>query len=414
MKTKLTTLTLALVAATCGQVMAAPLATNERDIQSQFSIDTQRKFQLFADSDHRDLVWYVPKEGQIAINGADTATPRPRFSIVSRYSTSGVFAGLEQAVLGGAFDTTGNRGALLKLETEARAKGLRISPATASKATTNFMLSDVAFDSNGRANIRCENKAVPGTIFTVPECLVLSDTNEWLPTSMLASFQANTPSGNTSVSTYIPFQAVSMPDATPEMRDLMNGSNWDSHIQATTTWELTTLARTQVARININWERTFEQASTFTAIHLNSCLEVEIQTFFRRLADNANGQSGITIEYLHDDGTYKTTPPNQEKFEKVVQALYESIRNELFVEMRDYGQSQLGPVNTEARATFTLRANYEKLIFKRNETRYLTWNPGSSITNAKTNMTIQCLKGGFGQVVSWDMTDAACRSIVGQ
>ena len=174
------------------------------------------------------------------------------------------------------------------------------------------------------------------------------------------------------------------------------------------------MARTQVARININWERTFEQASTFTAIHLNSCLEVEIQTFFRRLADNANGQSGITIEYLHDDGTYKTTPPNQEKFEKVVQALYESIRNELFVEMRDYGQSQLGPVNTEARATFTLRANYEKLIFKRNETRYLTWNPGSSITNAKTNMTIQCLKGGFGQVVSWDMTDAACRSIVGQ
>lgn len=414
MKTKISLVAATLIAATTLPVLAAPLAQNERDITGLFSVDVQRKFNLFADSDHRDLVWYVPKEGQVAINGATTASPKPRFSIVSRYSTSGVFAGQEQAVLGGAFDTSGSRGDLLRLESEARAKGMRISPAAASKATTNFMLSDIAFDSNGRANIRCENKPVPGTIFTVPECLVLTDSNEWVSTTVLASFQAQTPQGNTSVSTYIPFQAVSMPDTTSEMRQLMDGSTWDAHIQATTTWELTTLARTQVARININWERTFEQASTFMAIHYNSCVEAEIQTFFRRLADNANGQSGITIEYLHDDGTYRSTPPNQEKFEKVVQALYEQIRSELFVEMRDYGQSQLGRVGTEARATFTLRANYEKLIFKRNETRLLTWNPGSSITTAKTNMTLQCLKGGFGAPVTWAMDDAACRDIVGQ
>ncbi len=413
MKSRFSTLALAISSLIASQVVAAPLSHDERDVSSLFSIDTQQKFQLYADSDHRDLIWYVPKEGMVAINGATTATPRPRFSIVSRLTTSGPFAGMEQAVLGGAFDTTGNRGALLKLEAEAKAKNLRISPAPASKATTSFLVSGVHFDSNGRANVRCaEEMHGPYPVYV---CKAMSDNGEWINTTILNSFIAQSPTGNTSVSTYIPFQAVSMPDYTPEMRELMqSGSNWDAHIQANTKWELTTLARTQVARINIDWERTFEQASTFSAIHLNSCLEVEIRTFFRRLADNADGTSGITIEYLQDDGSYKPTPPNRQKFEEMVKALEESIRNELFVELRDYGQSQLGPVNTEARATFTLRANYEKLIFKRKETRYLSYNPGSKITDATTNMTLQCLKGGFGQVVSWDMADAACRNIVGQ
>lgn len=396
---------------------AAPMAQSEKDITGHFSVDTQLKFNLFADNQDAKLVWYVPKEGQVAISGATTATPRPRFSVLSRFNTSGFWAGQEQAVIGGAFDTTGNRGALLKLEAEAKAKGWRISPAPASKATTRFMLSDIYFSGQGRAQIQCENKdgIFNGIPFTVPECKVLDDDGQWVNTDVLTSFLTTSPTGLTSTSTYIPFQAVTNPNIVNEVRELMSsGSNWDAHIQATTQWELTTESKTQVARINIDWARTFEQASTFFAIHYNSCLEVEVQTFFRRLLDNQNGESGITIEYRQPDGTYSDNPTNIAQFDMAVQSLYQSVRDELFVELRDYGQSQIGRVNTEARAVFTMRANYEKLIFKRNETRYLTWNPGSKITNAQTNMTIQCVKGGFGLPVSWDMDDAACREIVGQ
>lgn len=397
---------------------AAPMSHEEKDINGYFTADTQNKFNLYADNQDSKLVWYVPKEGQIAINGASTATPRPRLSVVSRMSPYGIWAGQEQVVVGGAFDTTGNRGALLKLEAEAVARGWRISPAPAAKSKTRFMLSDVYFDGNDRANVRCENKTgeFNGMPFVVPECSVLNDDGEWQRTDVVASFQAMSPSGSSSVSTYIPFQVVTTPTVSYEIHQVMEaGANWDAHIQATTEWELTTHARTQIARINIDWERVFQQASTYTAIHFNSCVEAEIQTFFRRLLDNQNGQSGITIEYRQPDGTYSGTPTNVAQFDNSVQSLYESIRDELFVELRDYGQSQLGQVSTEpSNAVFTLRANYEKLIFRRKESRYLTWNPGTKITNALTNMTIQCAKGGFGLPVSWDMDDAACREIVGQ
>ena len=387
-------------------------------ILSECSTNTQLKYNLYADNQDSKLVWYVPKEGQIAINGASTATPRPRCSVVSRMSPYGIWAGQEQAVIGGAFDTTGNRGALLKLEQEARSLGWRVSPAPASKSKTRFMLSDIYFTGQGRAQVQCENKTgeFNGIPFTIPECSALNDDGEWIKTDVIASFQATSPSGRSSVSTYIPFQAVTTPTVTYEIRQLMDsGSNWDAHIQATTEWELTTHAKTQVARINIEWARVFEQASTYFAVHFNSCVEAEVQTFFRRLLDNQNGESGITIQYRQPNGTYSDNPTNIEQFDMAVQSLYQSVRDELFVELRDFGQSQLGNVSTEpSGAVFTMRANYEKLIFRRNESRYLTWNPGSKISNALTNMTIQCTKGGFGLPVSWDMDDAACRDIVGQ
>lgn len=415
---KFTTLAMSILSIASLSAVAAPMSHDEKDIAGYFTADTQNKFNLYADNQDSTLVWYVPKEGQIAINGASTVTPRPRLSVVSRMSPYGIWAGQEQVVLGGAFDTTGHRGALLKLEAEAKARQWRISPAPASKAKTRFMLSDIYFDNDGRANINCENKEgeFNGIPFVIPECSALNDDGEWQRTDVVASFQTMTPSGNTSVSTYIPFQLVTTPAVTYEIRQLMDaGANWDAHIQATTQWELTTQARTQLARINIDWERVFQQASTYTAIHFNSCVEAEIQTFFRRLLDNQNGQSGITIEYRQPDGTYSDAPTNVAQFDNAVQSLYESIRDELFVELRDYGQSQLGQVNTEpSGAVFTLRANYEKLIFRRKEARYLTWNPGTKISNASTNMTIQCAKGGFGLPVSWDMDDAACREIVGQ
>ena len=169
------------------------------------------------------------------------------------------------------------------------------------------------------------------------------------------------------------FQLVTTPSATPEIRQIMmSGANWDASIQATTDWQLTTHARTQIARINIDWERVFQQASTYTAVHLNSCVEAEIETFFRRLLDNQNGQTGITIEYKQPDGSYSENLIIAQ-FDQAVQSLYESIRDELFVELRDFGQSQLGNVDNEpSGAVFTLRANYEKLVFRRNESRYLT------------------------------------------
>ena len=270
---------------------------------------------------------------------------------------------------------------------------------------------------DGRIDTHCETEEWTGPNGTVliPVCKALNNQGEWVNTDFLSKFRAATPRGNSTVSTYIPFQATSMPDWDFTIQEWMEtGSNWDANIQAVAEWELTTAKKVRVARINIDWSRTFEQASTFFAIHNNACLEVEIGTFFKRLLDNQNGESGITVEYLQADGSYAKEPTTEEHFIQTVEAVRKEMRDELFNEMRDFGQSQIGDVNREATAMYTLRANYEKLVFKRNETRYVSWNPGSSVTNASTNMNIQCVRGGFGTQVTWDMDDAACREIAGQ
>ncbi|WP_018692166.1 hypothetical protein [Algicola sagamiensis] len=411
-----TLLSIAVAALVPFTAYSAPLDPSERDMASQFSVDMQRAFNIYADSDHRDLVWYVPKVGQIALTGVNTGNPRPRFSVYSRAPWTGFLAGQDLVHFGGAFDTTGGIGDLRQLEREAQAKGLRVSPATAAKATTKFLLTDLVVGNNGRIDTEChtETWTGPNGEVQIPVCTALNNDGERVSTDFMYKFRATTPRGSSSVSQNIPFQGVTMPEWVFPIQDLMEtGSNWDANFQAVTEWELTTLRKTRVARININWSRTFEQASTYFGIHNNACVDIEVQTFFRRLLDNQNGESGITVEYLHDDGTYKPEPINDEQFDNVVDAVYQEMRNELFNEMRDYGQSQLGRVDTEATAMFTLRANYEKLIFKRNETRYVSWNPGSSVHNASTNMTVQCVLGGFGTSVTWDVDSEACRQLAG-
>ncbi|ATC93708.1 hypothetical protein [Pseudoalteromonas tunicata] len=397
--------------------IAAPLDQSEKDIQGLFSVDTQQAYTLYADSADQNLVWYVPKVGQIALSGASTSAPKPSFSVYARAPWTGIFSGQNLVHFGGAFNTSGDRGALLKLESEAHAQGLRISPAQAAKVTTKFLLTDLIVGNDGRINTQCDTEEWngPNGLVLIPVCKALNSEGEWVNTDFLSKFRTATPRGNSTVSTYIPFQATSMPDWDFTVQEWMEtGSNWDANIQAVAEWELTTVKKVRVARINIDWSRTFEQASTFFAIHNNACLEVEVGTFFKRLLDNQNGESGITVEYLQADGTYANEPTSEEQFIQTVEAVRKEMRDELFNEMRDFGQSQIGDVNREATAMYTMRANYEKLVFKRNETRYVSWNPGSSVTNASTNMNIQCVTGGFGTQVTWDMEDPACRSIAGQ
>ncbi len=412
------TITMAVAASLFSSMsISAPLDPSEKDIQGLFSVDTQQAYTLYADSIDSNLVWYVPKVGQIALSGADTESPKPRFSVYARAPWTGFFAGQDLVHFGGAFNTSGDRGTLLRLESEAHAKGLRVSPAQASKVTTKFMLTDLVINNDSRIDTECEFEEWTGPNGTVniPICKALNNQGEWVNTDFLSKFRAATPRGNSSVSTYIPFQATSMPQWDFVVQEWMEtGSNWDANVQAVVEWDLTTVKKVRVARINIDWSRTFEQASTFFAIHNNACLEVEVGTFFKRLLDNQNGESGITVEYLQEDGTYANEPTSEEQFIQTVEAVRKEMRDELFNEMRDYGQSQLGDVDREATTMYTMRANYEKLIFKRNETRYVSWNPGTSITNASTNMNIQCVTGGFGLAVEWDMDDPACRDIAGQ
>lgn len=398
---------------------AAPMDPSEVDISGRFSVDVQRAFHLYADSDNSSLVWYVAKQGTIALSGAGNGrAPRPRFSVYAKRPWSGVLAGEELVYFGGAFDTTGIRGDLLKLEAEARGQGLRISPAPASKATTKFLATGFEIGNDGRVDTDCtfEEWTGPGG-FTVlvPKCEALNGNGEYQATDFMYQFRAVTPRGESTASQYIPFQGTSMPEWTFTIEDMMyNGDNWDANLQAVTEWELTTERKTRIARVNIDWKRTFEQASTFAAIHNWACVDIEVGTFFRRLVDNPDGNSGITVEYLQEDGSYSDTPSNNNQFNQAVDALVKEVRDELFNEIRDYGQSQLGDVDREASAVFTLRANYEKLIFERNETRYLSWNPGTAIKNSSTNMAVQCMNGGFGTPVTWNMEDETCAAMAGE
>lgn len=405
------------LAAAISSATAAPMDPTENPIAKEFTVDVQRAFHLYGDTLDPKLVWYVAKQGMVALNGTSTGLPQPRFSVYSRMPWNGVFAGENLVYFGGAFDTTGNLGDLNRLQAEAHAKGMTISPAKASSASTKFLATGFEVGADGRVDTKCEFEewtAPNGNVVLVPICEAMSRDGEYRTSDFMYQFRSAVPRGNSSTSEYIPFQGTTMPGWDFTIGDLMaTGSNWDANLQGVVEWELTTEAKTRVARIVVDWKRTFEQASTFTALHNWSCVDIEIQTFFRRLVDNPDGNSGITVEYLHPDGIYRQDPVDDAQFHKVVDGVYQDMRNELFNEMRDYGQSQLGPVNTEATAVFTMRANYEKLIFERNETRYIAWNPGTSITNANTNMTVSCVKGGFGMPVVWDMDTAACRDLAG-
>jgi hypothetical protein len=134
-----------------------------------------------------------------------------------------------------------------------------------------------------------------------------------------------------------------------------------------------------------------------------------VDIIFKQLVQKGRG---VSVEYYHADGSYHPEATNNAEFIKVVEAVRRELGDELFQQIRKYGASPLGEVSTDVHSFFTLRANYEKQIIKRHETRYINWNPGMKMEKPQTNMGIDCVQGGFGSPVKWSDIPA-CQAVVG-
>jgi hypothetical protein len=413
----------ALTALPMSQAHAAPLSEAAKDVHSQFSADMQDKFYLLGDTDDDQLVYYIPRRGAVAVQSPQSDNPIPRFSILSRIPSFGFFAGYELTQMGGSFSTTGDLGALSQLQAEAAAKHLRVAPAPVSQSAASFAVAGQVDPVTGRIDVQCEFEeskitASDGTVRTIkaPICKTRQNPDEdyGLDTNVMYKF-AFTPLANNSTSARdVSFQATTLPDVTPQLRTLMQtGAQWDGVITSNVNWVVRTSNLTRQARAHINWQRTLEQASTFAAVHINSCVDAEVKAFFSKIVDcTKEDECGVRMEYLQADGkTWGDRAPNDANFINVVNELDRDLRRELFNEIKP----KLGPVSTQTSSVFTLRANYEKLIVDRNEIRYLTYNPGPTDFEAETRTNISCLMGGYEDGrVTWNLDDAGCVALLGR
>lgn len=423
-KALLSAAVVALSIGSAGQAVAAPMSPSARNVAQYFSATVQDAFTLMGDTDDLSLVYYVPRRGGVAVQSPQSASPIPRFQISAYYPTFGFFAGEELTSLGGSLSTTSDLGALGQLQSEATAKGMRISPAPATKAQTKFLLSGYA-PPNGRVEIKCEKEIIQIITPTgprdvvIPKCFTHQDPSQpyELDTNVMYRFNSLPALGGSVVAQDISFQATTLPGWTNQLRTLMaTGAQWDNVLSAKIDWEIKTSELTRQARFHVNWSSLFEQASAFAAFHLSSCVDIEVRAFFQRLVQcSAENECGIRIEYLQSNGTWGPTAPNDANFINVVNAVQKRLQDELFNEVRKYTTPVNGQVSNQATSIFTLRANYEKLILEKNEVVYIQYNPGPTDVQAPTMLNVSCLTGGFEMGrVNWNMNDPGCRALIGQ
>lgn len=393
---------------------ASPVAPEQKPVSVQFSEEVLANFELYADSDSNTLIWYVPKNGSVAMLGS-SSNPVPRFNANFFTEFSGAFAGQTVAVLGGSFSTAGFAPQRVQLQTEATRLGVQIAPAQAKKATTKFIVSGLDTDGKLHANCTTTKLVVTNpttgvsTEVSMPKCEIIYDDGTVREVDTIQKFTALVPVGQTSVSTSIPFQAKTTPEYTNSVvSNLAVGANFDESLSAVVDWEIPTTSITRTARFTINYNQVFEKATTFAAIHNWACVDIEVSTFFQRLVR----EGSIKVEYLNANNQWVLNAPNASDFVGAVAALEREIRDEIFTEMRSYAQPNLPNVSRQASAVFTLRANYEKQIFRVNETRVFNYNPGPVIKTARTDMFVGCLTGGFGQAVVAS-TSASCKALFG-
>lgn len=413
----------AIFSITAAVAQAEPMNPASKAAPGTFSARILSAFTLFADSDDPALVYYIPLRGGLAVQSPASPRPIPRLSVTSRTLNDGLFFGDEISYLGGSFSTVGDAGALAQLQTEATKQGLKLQPAPVTEAKTTFMTTGRILE-NGRIDLVCEKKPFSFTKdgqtvnTTTTECKTRGSTDEPYARSIELMYRFNSlPVTSSNIVSDVPFQAVLFDSGTNIVRNLLNsGQSWDSFLTSKVDWKLKTQRKTRKAVIEIQWDQLFEQAEAFASYHNYSCVDVELKAFYDKLATcNDASKCGVKVLYQKDGSTELTPiPPNDADFIQVVNVIKDQVQNELFAQVAAAGTSQLGRVNQSKNAQFVLRANYERRVFKRKDSREILWNPGATVDAASTFMNVSCVKGGFSFPIEWDMENPGCKSLLGQ
>lgn len=412
---------------TVSAARAEPMSPKDKNVAADFSVNVQNEFELLADTEDDSLVYYIPRQGNVLVQSPQSASPRPRFNVSSRAMRFGVmaklFPGEEFTYVGGVLSTTGNLGALLRLQDEARALGYRVAPSPVSSSAVKFMaMGTLDPEGSGRIDVRCDLEEDPDVIvdgepLAVPKCYTRSNPDGEYDINTNAIYKLNSSRAprNGTVARDIRFRSVIFPTFTDSIMDtMMVGGSWDDVLGAQVKWKVLAQRKTHQARVTVRWKRLFEQASSFVAMHLNSCFELELKAFFQKIVDcNNPNECGVFVEYRRPGGGWTDEAPNNADFVAVVNEVEAALRDQLFNEILPTS-SKLGQVSDSVSSQFTLRANYEKRIVRRNETIRVRYNPGAEDVDVATDFGIDCLMGGFGDRVSWNLDDPGCAAILGQ
>ncbi len=403
-----------------GLTSAVPVDPSDVNVEKDFSVDMQAQFHLYADSDDSKLVWYVPKQGIIGLLNPAHPNPRPRFSAYTSVPFTGLFAGQTLTYIGGAFSTTGIQKHLKMLEQEAISQGKRIAPAQAAKAETRFLLTGAEVGNDGRMDVDCTTEEYTnnqtGQTIRIPKCFVKTRDGEKVQTELFYKFRSFTPQANSSVSQYIPFQAVSFPGVDATLMQLMQpgfASNLDAVVQAQTAWDLTMEKRINVARITISWPKLIDHAAGYSKEKSNSMNQQEVGQYFQQVVQQQNQQqTGVQVQYINPEtGQLQQEPVDQNHQQQVQDAVQQTLQSQVFAQVVDYGQSQLGQ-QQQQQGQYVPRANFEKATMTSNEVTIVSWKRATGFAQPTTNMTIDCLSGGFGTPVVWDNDTAGCKELL--
>lgn len=318
--------TVALLSTPVGATPVSPLVVN---MTSQFSVDVQRRFHLFADSHDSQLVWYVPK-----IGGIRNVAGAPALQVISSLIDGGPFSGMQALKIAGEFSTAGLAGDITLLQQDAARLGLRIQAAAATAANTQIMLGGFAVDSSGQMEASCStyNLTTPTGVVEVPICQAKNAQGVWQDIDFMGAFQATLPVGGSSVSQQIPFSGFTLPGWEGVFNELLRyGSSWDGQIQLVTDWTLQTQLTLKDAEYQVDWRPLYQflvaQARS-RGWRLSAAQVTEI------LGQAIIQRKGISISYVMDNQSLAAAPKHDVQHQRVINSIIHQLRKQLFTPVR--------------------------------------------------------------------------------
>ena len=434
---------LALLSALSFQALSAPIDIHDTPVEAMLgeleegdSSFISRNYTLFADSVYDDFVWFIAKKGYLSYRSSNGYSS-PDIGVMKylpRGSASHFNPKQEVISIGGAFNGAGFPKDLERLESILKEQGFTMSaaPVYGAKGTATAYLNAKAleFDESGNLKVLCEegplsqnpdshtfdkdgNQAQGTSCFIFLKDENLSEDQRKISTDIFRKATVRVPDGHGESSGRIPFSFLTYPNANATnsiVKTFQDGDNINDlfGVAVNVTWDVGSKRTIKKAQIKIDWSEIFKQSSAFSAHHNNKCLDIQVNEFFRDQVEN--GVIEVSTYNPNTEKYEREFAVNEKRFKKLLQSIEEELKNELFVEIREFKASKLGQVdNTSYSEFYILRKNIERQISNAKEKRTVFWSTDEdSTTQIQTSMELNCIEGGFGQPLTWRYSDASC------
>jgi hypothetical protein len=387
------------------------------DSYARFSND----YDFYFDSMNHKVIYYISKHG-----GISTYRGLPKLSIQAITPRNRVirkiFDGEKSLKIAGTFQSIPNGNSHKEMIQQAASNGYTFIPMTATNVEVDFVIESSNIGANGYPLVTCEEVelasgaviSIEGGEFDVPnvECFFQRKNengqyeSDGIEVPILYKAYVSRLRGGGSTNRTLDFSVEYLPDnAIIEdfKAEQYSGGNSQA-IKARMSWDLDLAHQGQQARINIDWHKTVKSFSTFAALHNFACIDIQIRKHVGKVIE----EGGITVDMFNPATrrweTYRHTSTELGKAveQRVMDIVTSNMMTEIQAKANKATQSQIGVADgSNSKAIFTFHANYEKLLFKRNETYSVIVHPENEKGVGETSMDLSCVEGGFGSRITW-------------